>query len=96
MDLHSEIHWFEVQYELHKNLLPKGNVFGTFQGLSDSPSSSGDNKGNDNDNSSKEKHKVKCICGMEHLFKNCPYVNPAVQPAHWTPDTDMQAKFENI
>ena len=68
-------------------------------GLSDAPNppssgGQGDDKGNDN--GSKGKRKVKCICGVGHLFKDCPYVNPAVRPAHWTPDSDMQAKFENV
>ena len=91
MDLHQEIHWFEVQYELHKNATPRGNVFGTFQGISDSP-----NPAEQQSSHPKEKRKTKCICGVEHLFTECPYVNPAVRPLNWILKSEVQAKFDNI
>ena len=91
MDLHQEIHWFKVQYKLHKNTTPQGNVFGTFQGISDSP-----NPAEQQSSHPKEKWKTKCLCGVEHLFTECPYVNPAVWPLNWILKSEVQAKFDNI
>lgn len=99
IDLCVEIWWFECQYEFHKILSAKGNVFGTFQGLSDSPNSPNDSShssGPPSSGNSGEKRKVKCICGVEHRFMKCPYVNPAVHPGGWTPDSAIQAKFNGV
>lgn len=35
-----------------------------------------------------------CFCGQIHRFKQCPYVNPAVQRAGWVPDPTVQARFD--
>ncbi|ODM16170.1 hypothetical protein SI65_08604 [Aspergillus cristatus] len=88
IDLPNEIHQFEQQYTIHKAQSPKQhNAFGIFQDRSE---------GNGSSNSKAPKRADKqtnCLCGTNHRFTGCPYVNPASRPAGWTPDPTTQAKF---
>lgn len=88
IDLPNEIHQFEQQYAIHKaQSLKQHNAFGIFQGRSE---------GNGSSNSKAPKRtdkRTNCLCGANHRFTGCPYVNPASRPAGWTPDPTTQAKF---
>lgn len=88
IDLPNEIHKFEQQYAIHKAQSPKlHNAFGIFQGHSE---------GNETSNSKAPKRADKwtnCLCGANHRFTGCSYVNPASRPAGWTPNPTTQAKF---
>jgi len=46
-------------------------------------------------NSQRTQTAPKCLCGETHWFKKCPYVIPSVRPEDWTPDPEIQAKFES-
>ncbi|EED14304.1 conserved hypothetical protein [Talaromyces stipitatus ATCC 10500] len=37
-----------------------------------------------------------CICGQEHLFEDCPYVNSKKRTVNWKPDEAIQKKFEQL
>lgn len=98
IDVRAEIRWFECQYEFHKMPTAKGNVFGTFQGYSDSSKSKDSGPPSSHSSgpsTSGEKKKVRCLCGATHFFASCPYVNPAKCPNGWEPDHTIQAKFDD-
>ncbi|EED13249.1 conserved hypothetical protein [Talaromyces stipitatus ATCC 10500] len=42
------------------------------------------------------KQKPTCVCGQEHLFEDCPYVNTKKRTANWKPDGAIQRKFEQL
>ena len=88
IDLLNEIHQFEQQYVIHKAQTPKQhNAFGIFQGHSE---------GNGSSNSKTPKHtdrQTNCLCGANHCFTGCPYVNSASRPAGWISDAATQARF---
>lgn len=97
-----EINYFEQQYSIYKAESPKqSNSFSIFQGcpeansaqntaLNKSPNSSS----NAPPNGGNRQRRSGSLCRGEHRFAACPYVNPAVQPAGWTPDPAIQTRFE--
>lgn len=54
-------------------------AFATFQGNSE--------------NDEKKKKSTKCVCGEEHLFKECPYLIESLRASSWTPDSEIQQKI---
>ena len=38
-----------------------------------------------------EKEKRPCVCGQDHLYKNCPYIVDSKWPLNWQPDAGIQA-----
>ena len=87
---------FEQEYAAFKakSTKPKGSIFGTFQGRSEGDGKSNSNNANNVNNGSRQKLKNDCICGSKHRFDSCPYVNPAVRQAGWTPNAAIQAQFD--
>ena len=47
----------------------------------------------DKNQGKKSKHAPKCICGESHWFRQCPYVLPHLGKKDWTPNPEIQAKF---
>ena len=84
---------FEQEYAVFKakSAKPKGSIFGIFQGISEGDGKSNSNHANNVNNGSHQKLKNDCICGSKHRFDSCPYVNPAVRQAGWSPNAAIQA-----
>ncbi|KAF1942704.1 hypothetical protein EJ02DRAFT_316550, partial [Clathrospora elynae] len=76
---------------------PQGCTLGTFGaslGIADSTNST-EGAGRNQKPQAKHNHPPgKCICLEEHWYTNCPYINSAVCPAGWTPDPEIEAKFQ--
>ncbi|KAF2621446.1 hypothetical protein BU25DRAFT_354400, partial [Macroventuria anomochaeta] len=37
-----------------------------------------------------------CLCGDEHRFKDCPYINHSLRPRNWRPNHSVQRKFDEL
>jgi len=35
-----------------------------------------------------------CLCGVEHRFRDCPYLVESIRPEDWTPDAALQEQIE--
>ena len=91
IDLPNEIHQFEQQYAVSKAQSPKqNNAFGIFQ---DCPEGNGSSNSNNRQTPKRTDKRNDCLCGANHRFMGCPYVNPTVRPAGWSPDSATQARF---
>ncbi|KAF2022499.1 hypothetical protein EK21DRAFT_105728 [Setomelanomma holmii] len=81
---------------------PQGSTFGTFgASLGIVDNSAPNTKANTTKEESNQKPQAKhnhppgkCICPEEHWYTNCLYINPAARPAGWTPDPEIEAKFQ--
>jgi hypothetical protein len=83
---------------------PQGSTFGTFGASLGIADSNGPNtKANTTEERTVSNQKPqakrnqlpgKCICLEEHWYSQCPYINSAVRPAGWTPDPEIEAKFQ--
>lgn len=90
INLLDEIYRFEQRYALERIDTPKYSVFGTFQGRAEG---NGLNNSKSQSNQRTDKRND-CLCGDQHRFRKCPYVNPAVRPHGWAPLPAIQARFD--
>jgi hypothetical protein len=44
----------------------------------------------------REKRGTKCLCGDQHKFQDCPYINPAQRQAGWHPDQQIVRRFDEL
>jgi hypothetical protein len=38
----------------------------------------------------------KCVCGMQHMYSDCYYLNPSNAPKDWTPTVQIQSKVISV
>ena len=73
--------------------------FSSFEGQSDSPSSTaaGNKESRDDGNRDNDTPKRrKCFCNQEHLWRDCPYVNDTKRSSGWKPEKEIQEKLERM
>ena len=46
------------------------------------------------DDTTEEKKLSPCLCGIEHRYKDCPYLNELVRPKDWKPDLNLQKQID--
>lgn len=88
IDISKEVYLFEQRYNQDKSTSRQHSAFATFQGRQE---------GNGQSNSSKprQNNQPTCLCGAQHRFRQCAYVNPTLRPPGWTPDLTIQARFDS-
>ncbi|RYP46215.1 hypothetical protein DL768_007534 [Monosporascus sp. mg162] len=57
------------------------------------PSQNAPNTNNSNRNGNRHSNR-QCLCGVVHIFKECPYICPKVRPNGWTEDPEVKKKVE--
>ena len=40
--------------------------------------------------------KMSCLCGRDHIFNNCPYVNPDKRPKNFSEERGIREKFDTL
>jgi hypothetical protein len=43
-----------------------------------------------------QRRSITCLCGDNHKFEDCPYVNSSLQQPTWTPDKAVEKKFSKL